>query len=346
VRDMQKACAAAATLLLAAGAATGAELAAGCREIVKDAARLACYDAADRPEGSSALLATLEPQRVASAFAPPPEFLLRRQATTSTLDAQWRLLPDDADLFSVVPHRPLYVLPLFRANRVNSAPRLNWTEAVEPTTSDRTEAKFQFSFKTKIADDLFEGTDLWFGYTQSARWQAFDRKGSGAIRESEYEPELLLAVAIDYSLFGWHGRLLTFGLNHLSNGRDGPLSRSWNRAIAAAAFERGPWTLTTRYWARIDSHPQGYDNPGIENYFGRGDVVLERAVAGHRISAMLRHSLRGGANSRGAAGINWSFPIVANLNGYVEVFDGYAENLLDYDFRARYYGVGVTMRPW
>ena len=327
------------------GAAHGAPSA--CRSIVADAARLACYDAADRSLNSESTMATLDPRAVAAVLDSSAS---RPRAVRSTLDEQWLLRPDESGrLFALTAYRPMYVLPLFQASRANPSPTPNWpvpvdTAAVVPDTR---EAKFQISFKLKVIDDVFGApADLWFGYTQSSRWQIFGDDAGNAFRETDYEPEAILAIPTDYSLLGWHGRLLSVGIDHQSNGRGGVLSRSWDRAIVGAAFERGAWTLSLRQWTRFDSRPRGYDNPGIENYVGRADAVLTRDVRGHRLSALARHSLRDGDKSHGAMGFSWSFPLVSNLHGFVEVFDGYGESLLDYDFRARYFGVGVMLQQW
>ena len=66
----------------------------------------------------------------------------------------------------------------------------------------------------------------------------------------------MLAFRNNYSLLGWKGRLAAVGINHQSNGRADPLSRSWNRVMFndrtrprqlgadAAAVDRGSPTAT------------------------------------------------------------------------------------------------------
>lgn len=61
---------------------------------------------------------------------------------------------------------------------------------------------------------------------------------------------------------------------------------------------------------------------------------------------MLRHSLRSGDRSHGALRLSWAFPIHGKLRGYFEVFHGYGESLIDYNHRATYVGLGVSLLDW
>ena len=61
---------------------------------------------------------------------------------------------------------------------------------------------------------------------------------------------------------------------------------------------------------------------------------------------MLRHSLKGGNDNHGAVQLDWAFPINGSLRGYVQVFDGYGESLIDYNHKATYVGLGVSLLNW
>ena len=61
---------------------------------------------------------------------------------------------------------------------------------------------------------------------------------------------------------------------------------------------------------------------------------------------MLRHSLRGGSRSHGAAQLTWSFPMGGNFRGYLELFKGYGESMIDYNHNATYLGLGVSLLDW
>ncbi|WP_251263085.1 phospholipase A, partial [Enterobacter hormaechei] len=88
---------------------------------------------------------------------------------------------------------------------------------------DSAELKFQISFKTKIAENLFgDNGDIWAGYTQSSRWQAYNGEDSRPFRETNYEPEVMMVFRNGYSIGGWRGRMTGIALNHQSNGRADP----------------------------------------------------------------------------------------------------------------------------
>ena len=55
---------------------------------------------------------------------------------------------------------------------------------------------------------------------------------------------------------------------------------------------------------------------------------------------------RRAGDSHGSARFTWSFPVAGNLRGYLEAFTGYGESLIDYNHRATYLGVGVSLLDW
>lgn len=321
---------------------------AACTRIADDAARLQCYDralgrgpaAAPAPAGSGAT--TLFRHESAE------DAVDSRAAGASLLDSRWEL--DEAGkkgVFRLRPYKPIYLLPLFYGSRPNQFP--SSPAQGRTTTQSRglqsAEATYQLSFKAKLWEDIFgDNGDLWTGYTQVSHWQVYNDAHSRPFSETNYEPELMLVLRTDYRLLGWHGRLLGFGLDHQSNGQGLPLSRSWNRAILDLGLERDGWALMLRPWWRI--HEGNDDNPDIVDYVGRADLRLVREWNGHEFALMGRHTLRGGERSRGAVQFDWAFPISGDLRGHLQLFDGYGQSLIDYNHRAWYFGLGVSLLEW
>ncbi|MGQ5522793.1 phospholipase A [Chitinimonas sp. PSY-7] len=317
-----------------------------CLEVTEDAARLACYDAAMSRVTPEAAPESQAPADKTAAKEADTQNASRRAADHSVLDTAWELEPNSKlGTFIMRSYRPTYVLPVFYATSRNPVP-VSPNPALASAASEqlqRTEAKFQISLKTKLVQNLFrDNGDIWLGYTQTSRWQLYNRELSRPFHETNYEPEAALVLRTNYNLLGWHGRLLSLSANHQSNGRSQSLSRSWNRVIASVGLERDGWSVVFRPWWRIPESTND-DNPGIENYIGRGSVTVMRQKGEHALTVTARHSFRGGDSSRGAMQVEWGFPIKGNLKGYLQLFSGYGESLIDYNYRNNYVGLGFSL---
>jgi phospholipase A1 len=327
--------------LLCAGAAVAQTV--NCVDIDDDRERLACYD---RVNGRLPAPAT----RAAAQPLPTQEQLIRREHLGATLSERWELAPGSSlGTFLPRPYKPTYVLPATVSDAVNRSPRSPAPDhsVTSPLDLDPAEFKFQISFKAKLVEGLL-GTpaNLWVGYTQSSRWQVYNGPQSRPFRETNYEPELILAWPTNLQLFGWNGRLASVALNHQSNGRPLPLSRSWNRVVGEFALDRDDWMLSLRPWWRIPERRDDDDNPDISNFVGRGEVLLSRRWYGHVFTVQLRHSLRFGEPSRGSLQFDWAFPVVGNVKGYLQFFGGYGESLIDYNVRQNKLGIGASVVEW
>ena len=278
------------------------------------------------------------------------EALEQRRSLGSSLADRWELdKAYDRGRFALSAYKPMYVLLADWTTRKNETPTSpNPVNVVtEPIDQRSVEANFQISFKTKIIEDMIAGHgDLWLGYTQQSHWQIYNPGGSRPFRETNYEPEVMAVFRTDYSLLGWQGRMVGLALNHQSNGRDEPQSRSWNRVIAMFGLERGNWTMMLRPWWRIPEAAASDDNPDIPDYAGRMEWLLIHQSEGHELSLLARHSLRTGGRSHGAIQLSYALPISSFLKGYVQVFSGYGASLLDYNHRQTRIGFGISMVQW
>lgn len=268
----------------------------------------------------------------------------------SLLDSRWELSKESKlGTWNLRAYQPIYILPAFWSSDKNEfphSPNLNNTVDQDQNLKSL-EAKFQLSLKTKALENIVgDNGDLWIGFTQSARWQVYNEDESRPFRETNYEPEASLMFRTNYHLFGLNGRLLGLSLNHQSNGRSDPLSRSWNRIILNLGLEKNNFTLMLRPWYRLDEDAKDDNNPDIKDYVGRGDLTAFYRKNNHDFSLLLRHSLKGGDKSHGAIQFDWSFPISGKLRGHFQLFDGYGESLIDYNHRATYAGIGVSLMNW
>jgi phospholipase A1 len=329
-------------LPLAAGAQAAA---ADCVAIVDNDARLSCYDRLHRRPAQPAAVSAAPTSPIPPTSAAPA--LSARQA--STLASRWDLDAAQGPSFAPRAYKPTYLLPATWTDHINrspSSPAPGHTELVEQNLK-AVEAKYQISLKARFSQDLAgSGLSLWGGYTQSSRWQVYNGAASRPFRETNYEPELMLVWPLKLPLFGWDLRLASLSLNHQSNGRALPLSRSWNRVIATLAAERGDWVAEFRPWVRITESHTDDDNPDIEDHVGRAELRLGRYTRDHALTLQLRHSLRSGSRSRGSAQLEWVFPLSEALHGYLQVFSGQGESLVDYNVRQTKLGLGITIAGW
>ncbi len=302
-----------------------------CSAISADNERLVCYDAlAGRPPP------TPEP-------SPGAVVADAHSGLLSSLSRHWELdgeAKQGAFLFRA--HRPNYFLPLKYSSAPNEQPFVGAFPQHDPGLK-AVETVLQLSFKVKGMQGVFgnDDLDLWFGYTVTSFWQAYNSDFSAAFRESNYEPEMMWVVRTDYSLAGFRGRFVNLGLVHQSNGRGAGLSRSWNRVYAQFGFERDKLALLVRPWYRLPE-PGVDDNPDIEDYLGHGDLQAVYTSGRNTWSLQLRNNLQRDDN-RGALKLSWSFPLRSRLRGYVEYFNGYGESLIDYNHRQQTIGLGVSL---
>jgi phospholipase A1/A2 len=262
----------------------------------------------------------------------------------SSMSIRWELdSATNRGLWLPRGHRSTYVLPARWTSDVNQSPQSPTQPAStssEPLES--VEAKFQLSLKLKAADDMFDSPlDLWVGYTQQSNWQVYNSELSRPFRETNYEPEIFATLPLGISLYGVTARMLNVGFVHQSNGRSDPLSRSWNRIFAQLGLEYGSYSLLVRPWIRLNEDREDDNNPDIESYVGRGDITGIWTKGEHTVSMMFRNSFKD--DWRGAGQIDYSFPISGSLRGYLQVFSGYGESLIDYNHQQTTIGLGVLV---
>ncbi|AAZ18102.1 probable outer membrane phospholipase A [Psychrobacter arcticus 273-4] len=252
--------------------------------------------------------------------------------------------------WNIRPHNPNYVLPLFYTADPNLSPNTPSQDQEQANfTSNnvrQAELKFQLSLKSKVAEDLFDtNADLWFGYTQQSHWQVYNEDNSRPFRATDYQPEVFLTQPVTANLpFGGRLRMLGVGAVHHSNGRSEPLSRSWNRIYLMGGAEWGKFSIVPRVWARVDGGSSNDDNPDIEDFMSYGDIKFLYDLPNQQsLSGTLRY--HPGTN-KGSAQIDYVYPLTKSVNGYVQLFQGYGESLIDYNYENTAVGVGIVLNDW
>lgn len=249
--------------------------------------------------------------------------------------------------FVLTSHRPNYLLPIVYSWHPNE-------DAFDDGDVQRAEVQFQLSLKVLVLENLIgDNGHLSFAYTNRSYWQAYNRDISAAFRETVHEPELIFTLENDWEPFGLRNSANQFILNHQSNGRDGALSRSWNRILLNSIWEKDNFVFSFMPWYRLTEDKKkdpldakGDDNPDIQRYLGhfelRGVYLVEH---GQTFSVMFRNNLRG--DNKSGLELAYSFPIGdSKLKGYVKYFNGYGESLIDYNHHLQSLGIGFLISDW
>ena len=361
-----------ATAGLAADAASvDASAFAACTALRLDADRLACFDrlAGSRSAVGSAAATTAaapaasSPASGAAAIAAPalkPGSTVAEQKALETADARgggvsyfdelWELTPErKRGTFRFSGYRPNYLFPVHVSNGINRNP-----SSPSPDHSGqlpdyrRLDAKLQLSIRTKLFEDvLLPGGDLWFAYTAQSIWQIYSGELSRPFRSTDHEPELIYIVPTRVDLpGGFKLRMAGLGIAHQSNGQGLPFSRSWNRVYALAGVEKGNFALSARYNERIRESGND-DNPDLVGFRGRTDLFAIWTPGAQTVSALWKTNFD---FHRGSLQVDWTYPVKRSdpkgLRWYVQVFTGYGESLIDYNYRQTSIGAGLTLLSW
>ena len=265
-------------------------------------------------------------------------------ANAYTMSSHWELdARDKRGVFKFRPHNPSYLIAT-RTHRPNEAPYRDFFDANEDAEGlSKAELEFQLSFKMKLAETLFEQpVDVWFGYTQNSFWQAANHEASSPFRETNYQPEIMAVMPLNFAVLDTNVKFLNLGFVHQSNGQSSTLSRSWNRFYAQVGLERGPLTMTAKLWKRVNESLEDDNNPDIADYMGRFELAGNyRLNGGHEISALVRRNF---STDKGAVQLGWAFPMFGPVKGYLNVFSGYGQSMIDYNYFQRSVGAGVVVK--
>lgn len=232
--------------------------------------------------------------------------------------------------FNLFPYKKNYLLPVtYDFNR----------------SDDRNpvETAFQISVEKPISYDFFGlNESISAAYTQKSFWQT--AKHSSPFRETNYEPEIFIQFPYKSTstLKGYK-----VALNHVSNGKDGKLSRSWNRVYLESYFQLSNLFIIPKVWYALPENDSNDDNPNIADYYGNGDLTFLYAYKKHTFELALRNNLEVMDGNKGSAELNWTFPLpefisTNNSYGIFQIFSGYGNSLIDYDREVQKVGLGIA----
>lgn len=239
--------------------------------------------------------------------------------------------------FVLYPYESNYLLYTATSNINKEAiDTYNWSDSAK-----HDEVKFQLSWPSRCGAALSVITRCWVHLIRkphggSSPTVARHRLSVKRIISHKFSP----GWATDYSFAGWTLRDVEFGLNHQSNGRSEPTSRSWNRVYARLMAQNGNWLVEAKPRFRISESANDDDNPDITKYMGYYRLTLGYQAGESIFSVRSNYNWNSGY---GGAELGWSYPISEHVRFYTQVFSGYGESLIDYNHRQTRVGVGVTL---
>ncbi|MDF9829082.1 phospholipase A [Parabacteroides sp. PF5-6] len=210
----------------------------------------------------------------------------------------------------------------------------------EPTTTN-SDVKFQISISQRITkSQLPFDTYLFVQYTQKAFWNVFQK--SMPMRDMNFNPGIGLGHLIVYKdNYIGKGYLM---VEHESNGKDSIFSRSWNKVtLCASVMINQNWETQFRIWAPIvDSD----NNRDLLKYAGIVQLGSTYRSNNRRFNASVLFTKRNSKMSFNTQ-VELSYKFNARENQYLflQYYNGYAENLLEYNQYKNIIRLGFVIKP-
>lgn len=247
------------------------------------------------------------------------------------------------NFFAITFYKPTYLLPYYYTGSPDNKVYQNSTPENEQVKNS--EIKYQLSFKVPVWKNIFGApSTLYLAYTQLSYWQAYNH--TAFFRETDYEPELFLANEVNMHLFGtWYVDFLNLGAEHQSNGFGGIMERSWNRVYLEAISSSDHFMVSIKPWYVIHDSAFNKYNPDLANYLGYGEILVAFKY-GRQVVSIKTHSIFEMGGKRATGELTWSFPITSYLNGFLDVYSGYGQSLIEYNHRTNSAGVGIALSNW
>lgn len=204
------------------------------------------------------------------------------------------------------------------------------------------DVKFQISIAQRITKTTLPGNSfLFIMYTQKTLWNVFQE--SMPMRDHNFNP----GIGWTFPFFskGRYAGKATILLEHESNGRDGEASRSWNRISFSGSTLIDRWLMVhAKLWIPIID---GMNNKDILRYCGIYQTGTQISTPDRKFIFDILLTKRMGWNLSFNTTIGFSWRIWKKSNQYffVQYYNGYGENLLDYNqFRSRL-RAGIVIKP-
>lgn len=209
-------------------------------------------------------------------------------------------------------------------------------------TRTNSDVKFQVSIAQRLTNNVLPwGSYLFLMYTQKTFWNVFEE--SMPMRDLNFNPGIGLSKP--FFVKGRYSGKMTLMVEHESNGKDGPASRSWNKISLSGSALITKWLMVhAKYWYPI---VDGMNNKDILKYSGIYQCGVEVSAHDRRYIWAATLVKRKGWNLNFNTNLEFSMRIFKQDNQYLffQFYNGYGENMLDYNqFHSRL-RVGISIKP-
>lgn len=216
------------------------------------------------------------------------------------------------------------------------------TAPFQKPTSTNSDVKFQISLAIRLTDTVLPWNSfLFLMYTQKTFWNVFQE--SLPMHDLNFNPGIGWSKPF-FSKDRYMGKL-TLLVEHESNGKDGEDSRSWNRISVYGSTIIDEWLMVhAKFWIPIID---GGNNKDILNYCGvyQSGVVITTPNKKFNFGLTLVKRKGWNLNFNTIFEASWKVHEKSNLNLFAQYYNGYGENLIDYNqFHSRL-RVGIVFKP-
>lgn len=209
-------------------------------------------------------------------------------------------------------------------------------------TATNSDVKFQVSIAQRLTKSTLPfNTYLYLFYTQKCMWNVFEN--SMPMRDFNFNPGIGLAKPL-FVKNRYVGKV-TLMIEHESNGRDGIESRSWNKvSLASNIFIDPNFMVHGKVWIPIID---GQNNQDILYYSGIYQVGTTFTTPNKRFGFALTMVKRKGWNFKYNTIWEVNYRLFKDENQFLflQYYNGYGENLLDYNQYHSRLRIGLVIKP-
>ena len=216
------------------------------------------------------------------------------------------------------------------------------TSVGDKPDGDNSDVKFQVSIAQRLTKSTLPfNSYLFLMYSQKCMWNVF--KESLPMRDLNFNPGIGLSklLIVKDRLIG----KATLLIEHESNGRDGEESRSWNKiSLCGSIFVDPQVMIHAKYWIPIID---GENNRDILKYSGIYQTGLQYMSPNQRFGLAVTLIKRSGwnLNFNTIVELNYRLFKTENQFFFVQYYNGYGENLLDYNQYHSRLRIGLVIKP-